>query len=180
MNIIKIVALDPGLNNTGVSSILFDYNSRSIVGIAAYTIKTEDLIKKHYMTNYLDDRTIKQLMLKEKFIETVEFFKPDVVISEAPFFYSSKPVAFKALVEVINLFKMVLAESYPQTPFVQLEPLMVKKHVKSLNIHDKDSTKEALEVLGLSKYLLLNTLDEHAVDAISIGYAFLKSRDLLL
>jgi hypothetical protein len=56
---------------------------------------------------------------------------------------------------------------------------MVKRLVKSLNIHEKDSTKEALEVLGMDRFIDLNLLDEHSIDAISIGYAFLKSRELL-
>lgn len=178
VDVVNVLAIDPGLNNTGIANIIFDYNLKTITSISAFTIKTEQLIKNNYMCNYLDDRTVKQLSLKEEFIKTLNIYRPDIVVSEAPFFYSSKPVAFKALVEVISLFKLIIAEVCPLLPFLQLEPLMVKKHVKSLNIHNKDSTKEALEVLGIGNYINLNTLDEHAVDAVSIGYAFLKSREL--
>ena len=75
--------------------------------------------------------------------------------------------------------KLHAATVAPMIPFIQLEPFMVKRHVKSLNVSSKDSTKDALKLLNIERYIDLDALDEHSVDSISVGFAFLKSRDFL-
>lgn len=175
----NILAIDPGLNNAGIALIQYSYLNKQIQGISAYTIKPEQHINKLYLDAHLDERTMKLIVLKNIISSILAGNRIDLVICEAPFFYASKPAAYRALVEVITILKQTTVDINPLIPFIQLEPLMVKRLVKSLNIHEKDSTKEALEVLALDRFIDLNLLDEHSIDAISIGYAFLKSRELL-
>lgn len=176
---INILAIDPGLNNTGIALLTTSYSTKDIESIQAYTIQPEKYIASYYLSEYLDDRTIKLLILKDLFSNIVLNNSISIIVSESPFFYGNKPAAFRALVEVINVYRQTIAEINPTIAFTQLEPLLVKKQVRSLNIHEKASTKEALELLGISKYIDLNTLDEHSIDAISIGYAFLKTREYI-
>lgn len=176
---LNILAIDPGLNNIGFSHLLYSYPNSSISSITAHTFKPEPTVPAYQLSEYLDDRTIKLLSIKDYFSSLLTSTHFDLIVCEAPFFYASKPGAYRALVEVISVFKQHLADTNPITPFIQLEPLLVKRYVKSLNISNKDSTKEALYLLNLHNYIDLNTLDEHSVDAISIGYAFLKSRGFL-
>ena len=176
---LNILAIDPGLNNIGFSHLLYNNQSSSIASISAHTFKPEPTVPSYQLSEYLDDRTIKLLSIKDYFSNLITATHFDIIVCEAPFFYAGKPGAYRALVEVISIFKQYLADTSPITPFIQLEPLMVKRFVKSLNISNKDSTKEALFILNLHNYIDLNTLDEHSVDAISIGYAFLKSRGFL-
>ena len=176
---LNILSIDPGLNNIGFANIFYSFPSASITSITAHTYKTEPTINSYQLSEYLDDRTIKLLSLKEHFATLVTSNQFDIIVCEAPFFYAGKPGAYRALVEAISVIKQHLADISPITPFIQLEPLMVKRFVKSLNISNKDSTKEALYLLNLHNHIDLNTLDEHSVDAISIGYAFLKSRGFL-
>lgn len=175
----NILAIDPGLNNAGIALIRYSYLNKQIQGISAYTVKPEQHINKLYLDAHLDERTMKLIVLKNIISSIINGNHLDLIICEAPFFYASKPAAYRALVEVITILKQTTADINPLIPFIQLEPLMVKRLVKSLNIHEKDSTKEALEVLGMDRFIDLNLLDEHSIDAISIGYAFLKSRELL-
>ena len=176
---LNILAIDPGLNNIGFSHLLYNHPNSSISSISAHTFKPEPTVPAYHLSEYLDDRTIKLLSIKDYFSSLLTSTHFDLIVCEAPFFYASKPGAYRALVEVISVFKQYLADTNPITPFIQLEPLLVKRYVKSLNISNKDSTKEALYLLNLHNYIDLNTLDEHSVDAISIGYAFLKSRGFL-
>ena len=176
---LNILAIDPGLNNIGFSHLLYSHPDSSISSITAHTFKPEPTVPAYHLSEYLDDRTIKLLSIKDYFASLLTSTYFDIIVCEAPFFYASKPGAYRALVEVISVFKQYLADTNPITPFIQLEPLLVKRYVKSLNISNKDSTKEALYLLNLHNYIDLNTLDEHSVDAISIGYAFLKSRGFL-
>lgn len=176
---LNILAIDPGLNNIGFSHLVYNHNTAVINSITAHTFKPEQAISGFELSHYLDDRTIKLLAIKNYFNSIVSSNLFDIVVCEAPFFYPGKPGAYRALVEAITTMKQHLAEVSPMTPFIQLEPLMVKRYVKSLNVSSKDSTKDALELLEIGKHIDLNSLDEHSVDAISIGYAFLKSRDFL-
>ena len=133
----------------------------------------------YHLSEYLDDRTIKLLSLKDHIASLISNNQFDLILCEAPFFYAGKPGAYRALVEAISVIKQYIADITPTTPLIQLEPLLVKRFIRSFNISNKDSTKEALYLLNLHTYIDLNTLDEHSVDAISIGYAFLKSRGFL-
>lgn len=176
---INLLCIDPGLNNIGIANMVVQYGSGSILSIEAYTVKPEQHINNLNLIWYLDERSMKLVVLRNLIINIMSTRQVDMIICEAPFFYAGKPAAFKALVEVITTLKLAAADTNILVPFLQLEPLMVKRIVKSLNIHEKDSTKDALKVLGLDRYINLDVLDEHSIDAISIGYAFLKSRELL-
>ena len=163
---LNILSIDPGLNNIGFANLFYSFSSASITSITAYTFKTELAVNSYQLSEYLDDRTIKLLSLKDHFSSLVTSNQFDIIVCEAPFFYAGKPGAYRALVEAISVIKQHLADISPITPFIQLEPLLVKRFVKSLNISNKDSTKEALYLLNLHNYIDLNTLDEHSVDAI--------------
>lgn len=176
---LNILAIDPGLNNLGFSHLVYNHNTDIINSISAHTFKSELAVTDYELSQYLDDRTIKLLAIKDHFNSIITANLFDIIVCEAPFFYPGKPQAYKALVEAINTMKLHAATVAPMIPFIQLEPLMVKRHVKSLNVSSKDSTKDALKLLDIEKYIDLDALDEHAVDSISVGFAFLKSRDFL-
>jgi Holliday junction resolvasome RuvABC endonuclease subunit len=178
---LKLLAIDPGLNNIGFSLFTFSAINRSIINISASTLSTEQQLPLYSnLSYYFDERTIKLIILKEHIINILHTYHTDIIVCEAPFFYGNKPNAFRALVESISTIKQTIHDIKPLIPFIQLEPLLVKKHVKSLNIHNKTSTKDALLALNINTFIDLNVLDEHSIDAISIGYAFLKTRELIV
>jgi len=176
---IKMISIDPGLNNIGIANIIYNKIKRNIDSVEAFTIVPNDYIRNNTLSNYIDERSLKQQILIEKYIEVLHTYQPELVICENAFFYNNKPVAFQALIESITLMKHTTINYDPTITFILLSPLEIKHSLKVKNISDKDSTKQALVSYGINTLTDLDTMVEHSIDAIAVGYSFLKTRELI-
>lgn len=174
----RLVAFDPGLSTTGVA--VYDVNSRTgqILRIYAYTIYTDQV--KHWTDLDVETATERQYRLVKlgwAVRSAIELYNPIVVCCEAPFYHPKMPMAFVSLSEVIGMIRNSVLSYNHNIPFHVVEPQLVKKGVGV-------SGKKGKEVVcaALSNYpeiiqnlqVSLSDLDEHAVDAIAVGYATLK------
>ncbi len=175
---INLLAIDPGLNNTGIAIFEIDYHSKKILKIEAFTIATEKLKNNTGLADEdFAERLIKLLKLKVSILNVLANVNPCIVAIEAPFYNRFRPNAYGALVEVLCVIQSAILEFNYSILFKKVEPLLVKKCVGAGTMKGKLDVKECVKKIDLVMNVLVNDiecLDEHSIDAIAIGYSFLK------
>ena len=168
----RILAIDPGTTNTGIAIIDIDANLQLHL-IFAETIDAILLSQQYKDIAYLygiRQAKIHAIATQIKYICTL--YTPDVVISEAPFYSPTRPNAFAALVETITTIRCYVRQVFPYIDFSTIDPSTVKKNMGVSGISgDKSLMLKAVKLQRLSyeNSVNLDSLDEHAIDAISVG-----------
>lgn len=178
-NYVSILAIDPGLNNTGVAHLLIDHAKNEIVSLEATTIVTNNLPNNTGLSLSIHtERKIKLHKLKNCIIGYIEHLKPSVMVCESSFYNPYMPTAYKALIESITAIQEALIETNNNIPFLMIEPLLIKKTVGGLKgIKGKSVIRDCIRNIDELYKLLghnLDILDEHSIDAIAIGYTYFK------
>lgn len=181
----NILAIDPGLNRTGISIYGLDMTKSVITDITSFTLVNEKLPDEiEFEELYHPERVFKLYRLKHAFTNVLLNYRPIAVVSESPFYSSFRPSAYASLVEVISHLHDCVINCNPNTLFRSVEPMVVKKTIGASLSSNKGSVKDA--VMG-NKTIMdvmtidINSLDEHAIDSIAVGYTFLKNYgDILL
>lgn len=172
----NIISVDPGLNNFGVCII--NINDNTVKSIKAFTLKNDSLKDNVNLLNENNtERIVKLYKLKNTFLNILQHHNPILVISESPFFNPTRPSAFSSLTQVIQIIQMVCYEHNNNISFNTIEPLLVKKTVNAGMTSNKLNVKDAIKNITVIMNSLLNNielLDEHSIDAIAIGYSFIK------
>lgn len=177
--IYKIVSIDPGLNNLGIAIFDLDYSTRTIVRIEAFTLVNEKLQDDSGLDEEThSERSIKLMKLRNVIQELMYNIRPCMVACESPFYSSFRPTAYAALVEVIRMIQLAIIDFNVNIPFYQVEPLLVKKHIGAGMTKGKIDVKLAVNNKPELMNVLvndINRLDEHSIDAIAVGYTFLRT-----
>lgn len=182
----KIIALDPGLNNTGVSIFTMKNDFvkdayDNLISIESFTLINHKLPYPNFMDDDTHDERFQKLHRMYQALNLVfAQYGPMEVVCEAPFFNRLRPTAFAPLVQVIEYIKLALFNYNPNINFKLIEPLLVKKRVGAGYVNGKFDMKVAVsnnqEII--SKLITSwNLLDEHAIDSIAIGYGYLKAKE---
>lgn len=173
-----ILGIDPGLNNTGVAVFQIDAYSRMIQSIVAFTINTNRLVDTTGIDDELHtDRIIKLYKLKQSIQTTIAQVNPVVIACESAFYNPKFPMAYPALVEAIDFIQSAAIEVNGNIVFRTIEPKVIKKIVGAGMDKGKLDVKAAVaNTPSLMQALQMNLelLDQHSIDAIAIGYTFLK------
>ena len=172
-----LLALDPGLNNTGVAIFTVQIDPPQILKIEAETLKADRLID----TSGLDDeeyieRVHKRYALKSALQKFLKHYHPDVTACESPFFDRRKPGSFAVLSEVLTTLFDTVTGHHPSVHFSLIEPLTAKAVLGVAGQKGKEVIKVAVSELPTVIEALegrLDDLDEHAIDAIGIGVTYL-------
>lgn len=176
----KMVAIDPGVNTTGVS--VFDIETRTgkILNIEAQTLTNSKLANMTGLDpDIVPERTIKLFKLRDAIVYILNFVRPTVVACEAPFYNSLMPMAYGSLMEVTGMVHQSVLAYNSNTPFHLLAPQLVKK---SLGVAGKKGKEVVMEAVKNRPDLIqvlstpLETLDEHSIDSIGVGDALLRYR----
>ena len=172
-----VIGIDPGINNTGVSIFTMDVEQRIILSIDATTLITQKLPNRTGLTEELyGERTIKLYKLKSTLLDIMTGTMPAGLICESPFYNRRMPMAYGALLEVLCVIQSAVIEHNCNTFFTTLEPLVVKKVVGAGAKAGKEDVKRAIseipQIMGVLRPNI-DTLDEHAIDAIAIAYTYL-------
>lgn len=181
-HLFRLMAADPGLNNTGVAEIIFNLDTNRIESIYAETLMNDYLVQDSGVS--LDthaERTHKLLVMKHGFSGFVEDFDAQAIACEAPFFDRFRPMAYGYLLEVVNNLREAVIDFDPHVTFTEISPLSVKsaigaKAVANDTLKGKELVKAAIQLIPEVMDALqmdFDTLTEHAIDAIAVGYAYL-------
>lgn len=177
--IFRIMGIDPGLNNLGIALFDIEYQTRKILRLEAFTLVNDKLkddsgldLESHA------ERTVKLMKLRFALLNIMQMNNPFAVACESPFFNRLRPTAYAALVEVTRLIHTTVIDYNSNTIFRTVEPLLVKKHIGAGMETGKLDVKRAVSIRPELMSVLVNNLDrldEHSVDAIAVGYTFLKT-----
>lgn len=180
-NSIRALCLDPGLNNVGTS--LWDIAIQptvSISSISALTLKSERLVDDSFLDDEdVTERLIKRHKMANALRRILESFDPHVVAIESPFFDRRKPGSFQVLAEVMSTIYDTIVAYNPSIRIYLVPPQLAKKYIGVAGQKGKEVVKDG--ILKLTDVLQalqdpLDTLDEHAIDSLAIGYCWLMDK----
>ena len=174
----RIVALDPGTAALGVAVIDVDPETGHLYVNHATTLDVLKEAQRYPQIAALHgDRVSKLHALERALVRIFLAWKPDQIVSEAPYM-GRFPQAYAALVECVTSIRRAVM-SYDRTlPLPTIDPATVKKSVGvSGKSGDKSAMLSAIQSRDdLTLCVNLSDLDEHAIDAIAVGYAHYKLR----
>lgn len=174
----NFLAIDPGSNFLGLAVYTIDPSYNSILNIKTFSIIVEYVPAPFYVNSDLySGRTEKLLKINEEIRRFLIYYNIKLVVCEAPFYNRLRPTAYGPLVEVMATIQKTVLEYNNEVPFLTVEPSVIKKAVGAGHISGKDEVKKAIGAnpeITSKLEINLNLIDEHAVDAIAIGYTFLK------
>lgn len=184
-HVLRLLAIDPGLNNNGYALIQVDTKLKQIISIEAHSIATDKLPDPWWVNhNIHPERLVKINKIESTFEQLAVATQPHVVVCESPFFNPTRPNAFKALVEAMSAIQIGIVKANPFLQFFFIAPQQMKAYLKAIK---KDSTKDyvrerVMSTPDIQPFLIdvIDELSEHAVDAVGVGYAYLKITGELL
>lgn len=179
-NEFKILAIDPGLNNIGVAIFNIQANPLTILSIEALTLKEDKVLSYVPLDeDYVTERMVKRFRMVDGVLRFVKEVQPSVLVSESPFFNRLMPSSFAVLTEVITDIFNATLEYNNNIRIATVEPLLVKHTLGVAGKKGKDVVREAMEKIDEVISVLntpIDTLDEHAIDAIGVGLTYFKRR----
>lgn len=176
----KLLSIDPGSTYLGISVFEFDPRTVDIVSIHSFTLDATklDIDPDRIEAIGLRPARIARLMLALEGI--LYIYKPNVVVCEDAFWNPGRPSAFEPLVECISGVRMTCQRYQPLMTVGMIRASVAKN---AIGVSGGASKTPILQGLMAIKEIVkttqepLNTLSEHAHDAIAIGYcALMKIR----
>lgn len=172
---LRILSIDPGTNKLGVSFAIAHLGNRTFTIQEAFTVDIDrlvnivnsDKVDSHGKYNTMT-ASIYQL-IKELILD----YQPDWVICESPYMNSRFPLPYALLTLCVQTIYKSVKDYDVTIGFTLIDPASVKKQlgVKG-NSGDKTAVYRALLECPFIHSIvdLNNNIDEHASDAIAIGY----------
>jgi Holliday junction resolvasome RuvABC endonuclease subunit len=172
---VTILSIDPGTIRLGFSIIKLSIKDLEIVEAFAWTIEAtrlefykEDVVLVH------GEKFARIIAIKKMFKYVLEFYRPLSVVCESPFFNMTRPSAAGPLYELLATIEQTVFEWDDQKPLYKVEPKTVKKAVGASANAKKDEVRVAVSKVPELQCACLDFLDEHAIDAIAVGYAYIN------
>lgn len=173
---LRVLAVDPGSYHTGIALLTWDYVTETINVNDAFTIKFPDSGPTYLHVRELTTPRVARLHhMEDELTSIFEDFRPHLVIAESNYMGRFAD-AFATLVECVAVIRNVLYRYDPTLPLLQVDPPTAKKDagVKGRRSEKIDVTialKKRKEVIW---HVDIDTLDEHSVDAVAVGYHVLR------
>lgn len=168
----KILSIDPGINNAGLAIIStdkqFEVIETHLVKNARKFTDEEKIIETKF-----GNRTVKVLAILNKIKELLKKYSIEYVVIEAPFYNALTPVAYGSLLEVIFAIRYTIL--FPENiQSKMLEPLLVKKLFTQQAMASKEIIKQFLIKKKEDGSILMpkniEEMSEHEIDAVAIGF----------
>lgn len=170
----RVVGIDPGTNTLGFS--VLDLNVFTGIVDLVYVTTLKAVQSLNHFQPYRDvhgDRSAKLHAHKENLREMFCHFLPTAIICESPFL-GKFPQAFEALVECKMAIRAAVYEYDPTVPLETVDPPTAKMAVGAPGkSKDKEDVKRAILRLPIIQNLSglhLESLDEHSIDSIAVGF----------
>jgi len=177
----RIVSCDPGTDTLGVALSELDLKLGILTVQEAHTFRGSQL-QRHYpvVSRYHNDRFARLLGHEDNLFNYFNQTAPHLIVSEGPYL-GRFPAAFAALTEVVSTIRRAAIRYDPYLKFLVIDPSTVKKAIGMRgNSGDKSIVKQTLlaaihnRIGTLQSHVDLNSLDEHAIDAIAVGWVSSK------
>jgi Holliday junction resolvasome RuvABC endonuclease subunit len=174
----KLVSIDPGTDTIGIATIWFDPYTMEIACVNAHTLHTSRQCHETWKTQIHSNRFDRINAIREYLLEQFNVIEPNIVACESPYISLRTPSAFAALTEAVLMIRLAVADYSSWMGLEMIDPSSVKKAVgvKGKADSDKDKVKNAIRLIPeimLAMSSNIDTLDEHSIDAIAVGYYLL-------
>ncbi len=168
----SFLGIDPGLTQCGIS--IFNIDDSALSSIDALTIESAKVsIQPDLCLDYHTERQIKMNKLCAAYRQILIQTRPVLVCCESPFYNPRMPAAFGSLTETVTALRLETNHYSPNVSFITYAPQEVKQSFKRSGKVGKDVMKDALTNDPFLRQRLLppfESLDEHAIDSIAVGY----------
>lgn len=171
----RIVGIDPGTDNLGVSVLDVDLRTGSVTLISSQTLTASRMINGWHRISDLHGARFSRLqVLGNALVEIFVEYDPHAIISETPYFNKKRPDAFGALVEALSMIRGAVYRFCSSMALLKVDPA---KNKANLGVSGKSSDKELVKraVMGLSDLhnpyqINLALLDEHSIDSLAVAW----------
>ena len=173
----RVVATDPGSNCMGVATIDFNCITKEIVATHAFTIKAKQSFINESFDELFGNRLSRIKSMTEVLGNHYCLMRPNFAVCESPFIGMSQPSAYGALMETVCSVRDALASYDAYMPLYMIDPPSAKIGVGAPGNAKKEQMTAAVSALSpILNYTggVIEALDEHSIDAIAVGYSFLR------
>lgn len=187
---IKILSIDPGVSNLGWACSVYT-PALDVLEVHKFgALKASKIANKQKeLAAIYGPRILALKEIEQHISKVLRSFDPDFVCSEDAFFYTKSPTAYGALSMVIHTIERVMFLEYEQfhktkdtaRTLYKFAPRNIKSIATGNSLSLKENMLESLLDNDNIKFKLkdnekledvINTLNQHAVDAISCGFTF--------
>ena len=177
--IIKVLAIDPGLTNTGWALIEHDIST----GVSTVTKMDEfhpgptaDKATYREETERFSKRTISLKLLRESLNAVLLDTQPDYIAVEDIFFNPTRPMAHAALAMWHCVTRMACLDMVNK-PMEIIQTKIAKQEITGSGGNGKISVQQSIlscKDIKFKHKALEVSMTEHQADAIAVGYAFIR------
>ena len=167
---INIISIDPG-TNMGISIITLEIPSLRIVSVNTCSIDLSLLTKPNELENNLLLRTQAIMRIVTGIMED---YKPRVLAMEAAFVNTRFPKSVMYLSQYIASISLAVTTADPFIKIFNYPPKKVKATVSVGGANKDDMLTAVSKIDELNKHIVIETLTEHEIDSLAIGYAYIK------
>ena len=172
-NASTLIGIDPGSSHMGIAIFYIDPTTYEIIRTISFSVDAKGTIYYNRpLADTLGERYARIDSMVKALEEILEEYKPFMVACETPYFNRFTPGAFSVLTETCFEIRKTVYRYLTQCPFLGVKPVLAKKAVKASGHAKKDVmyTKVSEMKDTLRFHGDLSILDEHAIDALAIGY----------
>lgn len=165
-----LMSIDPGTSTLGFCLYKIHVETLEIVDIFAWTVDATRLA--YYRDDVAEihgEKFARIIAHKKNLANVLSFYAPLIVVCETPFFNRLRPSAGGPLFELYATIEQTVFEWDHCKPLYGVDPRTVKKNVKAQGNKKPDMIAAMVKIPEL-QCANLDLLDEHAIDAVAVGY----------
>jgi Holliday junction resolvasome RuvABC endonuclease subunit len=167
----SILSIDPGTSTLGFCVTKLKIETLEIVDVFAWTVDATRLaFYKDEIIEIHGEKFARILSHKRNLEQVLRFYDPLFVVCETPFFNRLRPSAGGPLYELYATVEQTVYEWDKYKPLYGVDPKTVKKAVKALGNKKPDMLIAMKKIAEIFEKAGLDLLDEHAIDAVAVGY----------
>lgn len=169
----RVIGIDPGGDTIGFCVLTHHIERQETAIEFLRTLEaTKELKYNRHLQEIHEDRFVRQIIIQEFFRSLLDFYKPQAVVSEAPFL-GRFPQTFLSLTECMQLLRLTVYQYDPSMVFETVDPSNVKLAVGApAKTKDKQLVANGvanLDVINLTGKAILD-YDEHSTDAVAVAW----------
>lgn len=178
MSTLRLVSVDPG-TNLGLACLNVDLSRGVITPLDCLTADLNKLMS-HYSPAEAEDFDYRLVRLREcrKVVQTYMAWGPEIVVHETAYVPQKNMgsiSSYASLVENILTIRNAVFDFDKSVLLRSIDPTTIKYAVTGKKSPDKGEIKNALLTKSNLDLSMIDTttLDQHAFDAIAIGYSYI-------
>lgn len=176
---LRILSADPGSTMMGLAITEISPDFKTLTVVDATTVNLAKLLNRNEQSRaeLFGDKVTKLHILRQAVSKYAEAWEPLIAIAETP--YKGRfAQAYAVLTECYSAIRLGLYDHNPAMVLNGIDPSSVKA---SVGVNGRSGDKELMRaaLLNLPDLVLtipLVLLDEHAIDAIAVGYSYFRSQ----